>query len=96
MIIRQNDIEKRIMGLHKEYKALEYESRRVKRRGNFVEKELKLKEDLEKPLNILKIGVWWPKIVEGVRTQVWLPSGEEIFSRSVILDWKEDLEHLKN
>ena len=61
-----------------------------------MEKESKLKEDIEKPLNILKIGVWRPKIVDGVKTQVWLPSGEEILSRSGILHWKEDLEHLKN
>ena len=38
-----------------------------------MEKESKLKEDIEKPLNILRIGVWRPKIVDGVKTRVGTP-----------------------
>ena len=35
-------------------------------------------------------------VVSGIRERVWLPSGEEILARSGILDWQEDLLHLKN
>ena len=35
-------------------------------------------------------------VVSGVREGVWLPSGEEILSRSGIIDRQEDLLHLQN
>ena len=56
MIIGEREIEKKIADLFKEYQEVEYESRRVKRRNNFVFNEFLLKKTLEKPLNITKQG----------------------------------------
>ena len=44
----------------------------------------------------MKAGKWRTlKVGEG-KQRVWLPSGEEILSRSGILSWQEDLAHLRN
>ena len=61
-----------------------------------MKKEDQFKELLQKPVNILKKGKWRSMVVSGVRERVWLPSGEEILSRSGIMDWQEDLLHLQN
>ena len=96
MIIDERKIEKKIAELFKEYQDVEYESRRSKQRNNFTFSEFQLKKVLEMPFNIMKTGKTTTKVVEGVKKEVKLPSGEEILASSGILYWREDLEHLKN
>ena len=45
---------------------------------NFKEREDKMVEKLEIPLNILEAGKWRSQVIEGVRQRVWLHSEEEI------------------
>ena len=96
MIIGDQHIENKITELVKQYHDVEYESRRVKQRKNFAEREIQLKETLDKPLNIMKPGTLTARVVDGVKKVVQIPSGEEILANSGILDWREDLEHLHN
>ena len=38
----------------------------------------------------------WRTVNEGgIKSRVWLPSGQEILASSGILEWKEDLDHLE-
>ena len=96
MIIDERKIEKKIAELFKEYQDVENESRRSKQRNNFIFNEFQLKKVLEMPFNIMKTGKTTTKVVEGVKKEVKLPSGEEILASSGILYWREDLQHLKN
>ena len=96
MIVRPWKIQEKILAALKEYKLVEYESRRIKKRQNFGTKEANLLELLDTPLDIMKVGVWRSMVVGGVKQKVWLPSGEEILKKSGILSWEEDLLHLRN
>ena len=96
MIMRDILIQADLLQLEKKYHDMEYESRRKKKRKNFCEKEVELEKVLDTPFNIMKAGKWRTiKVGEG-KERVWLPSGEDILSRSGILSWQEDLAHLRN
>ena len=96
MIMRDILIQADLLKLEKQYHDMEYESRRKKQRKNFREKELELEKVLDTPFNILKAGKWRTMMVGEKMQRVWLPSGEEILSRSGIISWQEDLAHLRN
>ena len=96
MIMREVLVKEEIKNIKKEYDRVEYESRRLKKRGNFVKSEENLKTVLDTPLNILKKGKWRTMQIGKEKQRVWLPSGEEILSRSGIISWEEDLKHLHN
>ena len=82
--------------MHSEYKRVEYQSRRVVLNKNFKMQEEELRKTLDIPMNIMKMASVKTMIVDGVKQSVRLPSGEEILATSGILDWQEDLEHLRN
>ena len=96
MVIRTSSIKDKFISALKDYKAVEYESRHVIKRGNFQEKETEMINRLDMPFNILKVGAWDMVQVAGVKTKIWRPSGEEVLQRSGILSWQEDLQHLRN
>ena len=58
MVIHNNLIGEKILELYKRYQRVEYESRRLKKRGNFEKMEADLKNELETPLDITKEGGW--------------------------------------
>ena len=90
MIMRDILIQADLLKIEKQYHDMEYESRRKKRK-NFREKEIEMVKVLDTPFNITKAGKWRNMKVGEGKQRVWLPSGEEILSRSGILSWKDDL-----
>ena len=96
MIERDDFTKVRLISLQKQYRDLEYESRRVLKRKNFPQQDQVMKKVLDTPLNLLKVVMWRNMRVGEVKQRVWLSMGEEILSRSGILSWQEDLEHLQN
>ena len=83
MVIHDDLITKKILDLDQKYRRVKYESRRLKKRGNFVQMEADLKDELEKPLDITKEGGWKTvRMEDGSKQRVWLPSGEDILASS--------------
>ena len=96
MIRRNHKIYMMIEKMHNEYKRVEHQSRKVVQNKNFNLKEEEFRKTLDRPLNIMKMACVTVMIVDGVKQSVRLPSGEEILATSGILDWQEDLKHLRN
>ena len=96
MVCSRKNIVSKVVGWMKEYTHLKEESKRPVKRACFARKEELFKEKLDLPLNIMKTGKFHQIKVGDTYESVLTPSGEEILSKSGILSWQEDLNHLHN
>ena len=83
-----------MQNMNMEYKRGKYLSRKVVL--NVQECQDAGGRTLDRPMNIMRMDCVKTMIVDGVKKNVGLPSGEEILATGGILDWQEDLQHLRN